>query len=101
MNWLEFVENMSLVEKVLQTDPASIYSKMDFATRDHYRHVIENIARYSNCSEVAVAQNAIRFAANAPSEAHHKISSESVQGSSDTETIPRQSDHRKAHVGYF
>jgi hypothetical protein len=41
MDWQEFVETMSVVEQTLRQDPAGIYGKMEFATRDQYRHAIE------------------------------------------------------------
>ena len=41
MDWREFVETMSLAEKILQQDPAGTYVSMDFSTRDAYRHVVE------------------------------------------------------------
>ncbi|HEY4952504.1 MAG TPA: hypothetical protein VII71_03855, partial [Verrucomicrobiae bacterium] len=37
-DWREFVEEQSVVEQTLRDDPAKIYLKMDFATRDLYRH---------------------------------------------------------------
>src|SRR5213594_1412964 len=44
-DWPDFVESMSSVELVLRGDPGRTYCRMDFATRDRYRHVIERIAR--------------------------------------------------------
>ncbi len=41
MDWKEFVETLSLVEKTLRSDPADVYSGMDFSTRDRYRHSVE------------------------------------------------------------
>ena len=35
---------MSLVEQVLQRDPAGVYARMDFRSRDRYRHAIEELA---------------------------------------------------------
>jgi len=62
MDWREFVESMSAVDHALRKDPANVYARMDFATRDHYRHVVEKIARYSRLSEPEVAQAAILLA---------------------------------------
>ena len=59
MNWREFVETMSVVEQILREDPSAIYSKMDFVTRDRYRHVVEKIAKHSPISESEVARLAI------------------------------------------
>ena len=46
-DWREFVETMSVVEHTLREDPAGVYGRMDFATRDRYRHVVEAIAKRS------------------------------------------------------
>jgi hypothetical protein len=62
MDWREFVESMSLVEQKLTEDPGGIYGRMDFATRDQYRHVVEAIAKRSPMSEVEVARKAIQLA---------------------------------------
>ena len=44
VNWRNFVENVSAVEKVLLRDPTMMYGKMDFGTRDRYRHVVEKLS---------------------------------------------------------
>ncbi|MBP9958832.1 MAG: hypothetical protein KBF14_10310, partial [Synergistaceae bacterium] len=62
MNWRDFVEDLSLVESILTEDPARVYHRMDFATRDHYRHVIEKIAKNSPYSESEVSRKAIELA---------------------------------------
>ena len=77
MDWREFVETLSAVEQALRQDPAGVYGKMDFATRDHYRHTIERLARASRRSEIEVAGEALALAG------------ESGQGG------------REHHVGYF
>ena len=62
MDWQEFVESQSVVEETLRADPAEIYGKMDFATRDFYRHTVEHIARHSKKSERDVAVLAVNLA---------------------------------------
>jgi len=61
-DWREFVEKMSVVEQTLREDPADVYDKMDFTTRDSYRHVVEKIAKSSPFSESDVARRAIQLA---------------------------------------
>src|SRR3989339_40679 len=61
-DWHEFVETVSIVERTLRDDPTDVYSKIDFATRDSYRHVVEGIAQYSPVSEVEVARAAVELA---------------------------------------
>ncbi len=64
MDWKEFVEDLSLVEKILRSDPAGVYRQMNFATRDRYRHAVELLARHSRISEQEAAQRAVQMAAD-------------------------------------
>jgi len=82
-DWREFVEDLSIVERLLKEDPAGVYAKMDFHTRDQYRHAIEKIAKQSKSAENKVAEIAL----NAARDAGEDIRSE---------TMGRQS-----HVGYW
>ena len=62
MDWREFVETMSVVERTFREDPNGTYGLMDFATRDRYRHVAEQIARRGDLSETDVAEKALHLA---------------------------------------
>ena len=84
MDWREYVESLSVVEQTLREDPAGMHAGQDFATRDRYRHVIEDVARgcaHSARSEHSVAREAIALAQAAARRL----------GTSD----------RTAHVGYY
>lgn len=81
LDWREFVEDHSIVENILRNDYNKVYSSMDFATRDYYRHSIERIAKASQSTESAVAQLVIDLA----------------QKSFDYNS----KDQRAAHVGYY
>jgi hypothetical protein len=81
LDWREFVETMSYVERVLQDDPAEAYVLMDFHTRDHYRHVIEKMAKKTELSEIEIARKSIDLAKNGAD----------LNGKKD----------RTAHVGYW
>ena len=81
MDWREFVETMSIVEQTLREDPGGVYGKMDFATRDRYRHVVEKIAKSSPLSESEVARQAIQLA--------HEGAAR------------KGGDDRAAHVGFY
>jgi cyclic beta-1,2-glucan synthetase len=65
MDWRNYVESLSVVEQTLREDPMAMHASQDFATRDRYRHVIEDVARRSTCSEMAVAREAIVLAQTA------------------------------------
>lgn len=62
MDWRKFVDTMSAVEQTLREDPAGIYDKMDFGTRDRYRHRVEDIAKKSRLPEREVAREAVEIA---------------------------------------
>ncbi len=43
LDWNIFFERNSLVEAILRDDPGRVYARQEFATRDHYRRVVEKI----------------------------------------------------------
>src|SRR4029079_13770719 len=59
-DWAQFVESVSLVDKTLRD--TSAFGEMDFATRDRYRHAVEELARASKRAEVDVARTASSLA---------------------------------------
>jgi len=59
-DWAEFFESVSLVDAVLQADID--FAALDFATRDRYRHAIEELSRGSQHSELEVARRAVLHA---------------------------------------
>ena len=81
MDWREFVEEHSIVEQTLREDVSGVYSKMDFSTRDRYRHVVEHIAKKSKITEHEVARIAIQL---------------TIKNAVDT-----AEDNRTTHVGYY
>ena len=81
MDWREFVETMSVVDQTLGEDPGDVYGKMDFATRDGYRHVVEKAAKRSPHSESEVARQAIQLA--------------------QAGAARKGGDDRSAHVGFY
>ncbi len=64
-DWEAFFEQTSLVEQILRDDPAGIYTRMDFGTRNSYRSVVEELARYSTFNEEEVALAAVELASSA------------------------------------
>ncbi len=80
LNWNDIFESINIVEKKLRNDPAGIYAKMDFESRDYYRKTIEKISRQWNISEVKIANYAI----NLSNKAYKEKASE-----------------KESHVGYY
>ena len=80
-DWSDLVEDVSLVDAELRKDPSGYYSRCDFATRDRYRHAIEEIARNSNKTEIDIAAEAVRLAGEAKGKT--------------------PGDKHRSHVGYY
>ena len=80
LDWQSSVESVSLVEQVLQRDPAGTYGRMDFLSRDRQRQAVEELAAPSGEAQVRVALRAVESARQA-----------AVRGST---------TDRAAHVGY-
>ena len=79
-DWSEFFESVSLVEQVLHRDPAGVYGRMDFRSRDRYRHAIEELAEPTGEAQMRVALKCVECAKRA-----------AERGPTET---------RQAHVGY-
>jgi cyclic beta-1,2-glucan synthetase len=78
-DWSRSVERVSLVEQILQRDPAGVYGRMDFASRDRYRQAVEELAEPSGEAQVEAA-----LAATEQARAAHD----------------RGADNASGHVGY-
>jgi cyclic beta-1,2-glucan synthetase len=63
VDWAKFFESVSLVDALLRTE--STFGSFDFATRDLYRHAIEDLSRRSDHSELDVARLALDAASRA------------------------------------
>jgi cyclic beta-1,2-glucan synthetase len=59
LDWGEMFERINLIDPLLRQDPAGVYERQDFATRDHCRQLVERLARYSRFTEVEVARRAV------------------------------------------
>jgi cellobiose phosphorylase len=79
-DWTEYFESVSLVEQVLQRDPAGVYARMDFQSRDRYRHAIEEMAAPAGEAQLRVALKAVERA---------------------RQVAERAPGDRRAHIGYY
>ncbi|MBN8728461.1 MAG: cyclic beta 1-2 glucan synthetase [Xanthomonadales bacterium] len=61
-DWRAFVEGASIVEQTLRRDPAGVHARMDFSTRDRYRHQVERLAREARRGEPEVARLVVELA---------------------------------------
>ncbi|HUK35699.1 MAG TPA: glycosyltransferase family 2 protein, partial [Vicinamibacterales bacterium] len=79
-DWSEFFESVSLVEQVLRRDPVAVYGRMDFASRDRYRHAVEEMAEPTGDAQVRVALKSVERA---------------------RQIAERRPEAREAHVGHY
>ncbi|MBP6774287.1 MAG: hypothetical protein KA154_14920, partial [Gemmatimonadaceae bacterium] len=84
LNWQDYFESVSLVEQVLQRDPAGAYGRMDFLSRDRQRQAVEQLAVPTGEAQVRVALRAVESARRAAA------STATADGAFD----------RTTHVGY-
>ncbi|MDD5596257.1 MAG: cyclic beta 1-2 glucan synthetase, partial [Candidatus Omnitrophica bacterium] len=80
-DWCDFVESLSIVEKILNQDPSEHYSRMSFSTRDRYRHSVERFSLRSKLPESEIAKRVVQLANKAKTE--------------------KGAGHATAHVGFY
>ena len=80
LDWSRFFESVSQVEQILRRDPSGVYSRMDFASRDRYRRVVEQLGGVAAGDQIKVALDCVDLARR--------------NGN-------RGGDGRHAHVGYY
>ena len=61
-DWNRAIEKVSLMEQVLQRDPAGVYGRMDFRSRDRYRQAVEELSEPTGEAQLRVALRAIESA---------------------------------------
>ncbi len=76
-DWRGVVEALSIVDTILRADPAEIFAKMDFRTRDRYRGAVERIANRTGQTEGRIAEKVLELARG------------------------RSEEAREGHVGYY
>src|SRR5207253_5264563 len=73
IQWRELFQSTSWAENELSTDPAGVYARSDFDTRARCRSAVEEISRWSNCSEQKTIDHALALAKTAQDEVARHI----------------------------
>ncbi len=90
IDWKRWFESVSLVHRSLLEDPAHIYGRCDFVTRDLYRHRIEGLARKLKRSEHQISRDVVALARDAE-----------VPPDENKDQEAREQRERLRHVGYY
>lgn len=80
INWNIFFEKTSQIEKLLRKDPNGTYEKMEFESRDYYRHKVEELSRKFKTSEKELVSKILELSKIAKTE---------------------EKEEFKTHVGYY
>ena len=78
VNFLDLFENINGVEEILKKDPANVYSKMDYKTKEDYRNKIKQISEKTKISEIYIANKILEMA-----------------------RIYQGKNRKKTHIGYY
>ena len=62
MNFSEIFEKVNGIEELLRQDPASVYEKMDYKTKEYYRNQIKEIGYETKISEIYITQKLLELA---------------------------------------
>jgi cyclic beta-1,2-glucan synthetase len=87
IDWSEIIENQSALDRILREDPAGVFPRMSFSSRDQYRHVVEELARQTSLAEDEVARKALALA----------LAAEAIPRSESVELAGQG----RRHVGYY
>lgn len=71
INFLEIFEKINGVEEILKLDPANVYEKMDYKTKDYYRQTIKEISKKSKISEIYIAKKLLELAKKGRGKRNH------------------------------
>ena len=88
-DWIDFVEECLVTEKILKLDPSGHYPDMDFQTRDSYRRTVERLSRNSEYSETEVVEQVLLLVEDA------------MQHNSGQADRLHNKEWPKQHVGYY
>ena len=85
INFLEIFEKINGVEEILKQDPAGVYSKMDYKTKEYYRGKIKEISKKTKISEIYIARKMLELA----------------QENINQEEKTQNKINKKSHIGYY
>jgi len=100
INFSKLFEEINGVEEILKNDPANVYDKMDYKTKEYYRNTIKKLSEKTNISEMYIAKKALELSKKAKQEKKMHIGyyliGRGVQVLKDKLGLKNSKRHRKA-----
>jgi hypothetical protein len=81
-DWKETLEELSLVHRIFRLDPAAVYARMDFDSRQSYLRQVAKVAPRSDVGEIDLARLVVKLA-------------------EEGESAPLSLRERARHIGYY
>ena len=97
LTWKNIVEKISFVERILREDPSGDYPRLDFESRDMYRHAVEQCGRRSRKKEEDPALAEERVARTAIDLANRDLASTDLANGPQALSPAA----RTRHIGYW
>ena len=115
INFLEIFEKINGVEDILKKDPANIYEKMDYTTKEYYRNKIKEIATKTKISEIYIAKKILELSEEKTNtqesnfentDTHIEVNKneknkENTQRSHKESNEKNNSINKETHIGYY
>ena len=119
INFLDIFEKINGVEEILKKDPANVYEKMDYKTKEYYRGKIKEISKKTKISEIYIARKMLELAQENlqecqrnkqqhsikntnENEQHLQVNQDNVQEQDSEQTETNKSKTtKKTHIGYY
>ncbi len=95
MNMVSIFKEINVVEQILNNDPAGVYAKMEYASKDYYRTKILEISKKTKISEIFIAEEVLRLCNK------NELEQENLLDDRYTEKTNQIRKQKKSHVGYY
>ncbi len=95
MNIRAIFKDINVVEKILNEDPAKVYSKMDDSSKDFYRGEILALSKKTKISEIFIAEKILKLCRE------NETKKDKVYYERYTEATNKIRNLKKSHVGYY
>ena len=95
MNMISIFKEINVVEQILKRDPAGVYPKMEYSSKDYYRKKILEISKKTKISEIFIAEEVIQLCKKNELEQYDTLNNRYTEKTNKIRKL------KKTHVGYY